>query len=79
VQDGVAYLEAPSSGGQLKGQGFVQGWFFGQVFTCVTGPQVDMLVKEVQGPTGKGHSFKADEWLSNSSKKPFASPAPQSR
>src|SRR5260370_9261388 len=79
VQDGDTYLESPSSGGQLKGQGFVQGWFFGQVFTCVTGPRVDMLVKEVQGPMGKGHSFKAEEWLSNGSKKPFASPDPQSR
>ena len=79
VQDGVVYLEAPSSGGQLKGQGFMQGWFFGQVFTCVKGPQVDMLVKQVQGPMGKGHSFRAEEWLSNSSNKPFTSPAPQVR
>jgi hypothetical protein len=79
VQDGVVYLEAPSSGGQLKGQGFMQGWFFGQVFTCVKGPRVDMLVKEVQGPMGKGNSFKAEDWVSNSSKKPFASPPPQFR
>ena len=79
VQDGIVYLEAPSSGGQLKGQGFVQGWFFGQVFTCVQGSQVEMLVKEVQSPMGKGHSFRAEEWLSNSSMKPFASPVPQSR
>jgi hypothetical protein len=77
VQDGIVYLEAPSSGGQLKGQGFMQGWFFGQVFTCVKASQVDMLVKEVQGPMGTGHSFRADEWLSNSAKKPFAIPAPK--
>jgi len=79
VQDGVVYMEAPSSGGQLKGQGFVQGWFFGQLFACVQGSQVDMLVHEIQGPMGKGHTFRAEEWLSNSSKKPFTSPGPQSR
>jgi Icc protein len=42
VQDGIVYLEAPSSGGKLKGQGFEQGWFFGQVLVTVKGSNVDM-------------------------------------
>jgi len=44
VQDGIVYLEAPSSGGKLKGQGFEQGWFFGQVLVTVKGSNVDMKV-----------------------------------
>ena len=79
VQDGIAYLEAPSSGGQLKGQGFAQGWLFGQVFTCVKGSEVEMSVREVAGSAGKGRRFNAEEWLSNGSKKPFVNLAPEYR
>jgi 3',5'-cyclic AMP phosphodiesterase CpdA len=43
-QDGIVYLEAPSSGGKLKGQGFEQGWFFGQVLVTLKGSNVDMKV-----------------------------------
>jgi 3',5'-cyclic AMP phosphodiesterase CpdA len=43
-QDGIVYLEAPSSGGKLKGQGFEQGWFFGHVAVTVRGTNVDMKV-----------------------------------
>src|SRR6202795_1896180 len=46
VQDGIVYLEAGSSGGKLKGQGFAQGWFFGQIYTRVTRSKVEMTVKE---------------------------------
>src|SRR5579872_2501585 len=35
AQDGIVYIEAGSSGGKLKGQGFAQGWFFGQILTHV--------------------------------------------
>jgi 3',5'-cyclic AMP phosphodiesterase CpdA len=47
VQDDVTYLEAPSSGGKLKGQGVAQGWFYGHVLVTVTGSKVEMMVKEV--------------------------------
>ena len=57
VQDGVTYLEAPSSGGKLKGQGFAQGWFYGQVLVRVKGSDVAMTVKEVGPPFGQGRSF----------------------
>jgi len=48
-QDGIVYLEAPSSGGKLKGKGAAQGWFFGQVLVTVKGTKVDMTVKQL-GP-----------------------------
>ncbi|HEY6393037.1 MAG TPA: hypothetical protein VIX89_17280, partial [Bryobacteraceae bacterium] len=54
-QDGVAYIEAGSSGGKLKGAGFSGGWFFGQIFTTVKGTKVEMTVKEVDPPLGQGH------------------------
>jgi Icc protein len=53
VQDGIVYLEAPSSGGKLKGQGFEQGWFFGQVLVTVKGSKIDMKVKPLDQPSGQ--------------------------
>jgi 3',5'-cyclic AMP phosphodiesterase CpdA len=44
VQDGIVYLEAPSSGGKLKGEGAAQGWFFGHVLVTVKGSNVNMQV-----------------------------------
>jgi 3',5'-cyclic AMP phosphodiesterase CpdA len=61
VEDGIVYLEAGSSGGRLKGQGFTQGWFFGQIFTRVKGSKVDMTVKEAGEPVGKGRTFPAEQ------------------
>jgi hypothetical protein len=61
VQDGIVYIEAGSSGGKLKGQGFAQGWFFGQILTSVKGSTVEMTVKEIDGPMGKGRTFAAEE------------------
>jgi Icc protein len=58
--DGVTYLEAPSSGGKLKGQGFAQGWFYGQVLVTVKGSKVDLTVKEVGPPLGQGRVITAD-------------------
>jgi 3',5'-cyclic AMP phosphodiesterase CpdA len=49
VQDGVVYLEAPSSGGKLKGEGVAQGWFFGHVLVTVKGTKVDMMVNQIGG------------------------------
>jgi Icc protein len=48
AQDGVTYLEAGSSGGRLKGQGFEQGWFFGYVQVQVKGSNVEMTPKEIR-------------------------------
>jgi Calcineurin-like phosphoesterase len=59
--DGVSYLEAPSSGGKLKGQGFEQGWFYGQVLVTVRGSKVDLTVKEIGPPFGQGRSIKASD------------------
>jgi Icc protein len=61
IEDGIVYLEAGSSGGKLKGQGFEHGWFFGQILARVTGSNVEMTVKEIDGPPGKGRTFKAEK------------------
>jgi hypothetical protein len=61
VEDGVTYLEAPSSGGKLKGQGFAQGWFYGQVLVTVKGSKVGMTVKEIGAPFGQGRVIKASD------------------
>jgi hypothetical protein len=55
--DNVTYLEAPSSGGLLKGQGFAQGWFYGHVLVTVKGSNVSMTIDEVGEPYGHGRSF----------------------
>lgn len=61
LEDGIVYLEAPSSGGKLKGQGFDQGWFFGHVLVTVKGASVDMTVHEIGRPFGDGRSFKSSD------------------
>lgn len=60
VLDGVTYLEVPSSGGKLKGQGFAQGWFYGYVQVTVEGGKVDLRVTEAGPPFGEGRAMKAD-------------------
>jgi Calcineurin-like phosphoesterase len=45
VQDGIVYLEAPSSGGKLKGLGAAQGWFFGDLLVTVKGSNIDVQVR----------------------------------
>ena len=52
--DGITYLEAPSSGGKLKGEGFDRGWFFGHVLGTVKGSTVELRVKEAGAPYGQG-------------------------
>jgi len=61
VQDGVRYLEAPSSGGKLKGQGFAAGWFYGHVLVTLKASAVSITVKEVGPPYGQGRSFRLHE------------------
>jgi len=58
--DGVTYLEAPSSGGKLKGQGFEQGWFYGHVSVRVQGSNAEITVHEIGSPFGQGRVIKAD-------------------
>ena len=48
-EDGIVYLEAGSSGGKLKGEGFEQGWFFGEIYARVMGGKVDMTVRAIDG------------------------------
>ena len=61
MQDGVGYLEAPSSGGKLKGQGFAQGWFYGHLVVTVKGSSVTITAKEIGEPLGQGRSIKVLE------------------
>lgn len=49
VLDGVTYLEVPSSGGKLKGQGVDEGWFYGYAQVRVDGSKADVTVKDI-GP-----------------------------
>ena len=65
------YLEAPSSGGKLKGQGFAQGWFYGHVLVTVKGSNVDMMVKEI------GRAFRPRPQIgSTAGLRSMAAPAP---
>jgi Icc protein len=42
LDDGIVYLEAGSSGGKLKGEGFEKGWFFGYTLVHVVGDKVEI-------------------------------------
>jgi predicted phosphodiesterase len=57
--DGVTYIEAPSSGGKLKGQGFDEGWFYGHVAVAVKGSHVEIVVKEIGPPLAQGRVITA--------------------
>lgn len=59
VLDGVTYLEAPSSGGKLKGEGFAQGWFYGYVQVTVEGSSAEITVHEIGPPFGQGRVITA--------------------
>jgi predicted MPP superfamily phosphohydrolase len=59
--DGITYLEAPSSGGKLKGQGFAQGWLYGHELVTVKGSNVGITVTEIGAPFGQGRSIQASE------------------
>ena len=66
-RDGVVYLSVGSSGASLerglgKGEGFAQGWFHHHVWVRVRGPKVDMTVKELDAPYGKGRMFRVEDW-----------------
>ena len=60
-------MEVGSSGGTIRkglrlGQGFREGWFYHHVWARVKGSKVSFTVKEIDGPSGKGRMFRAEEW-----------------
>lgn len=65
-KDGIVYLCAGSSGAHLRGhgrgEGFAQGWFYLHILATVTGSKVQLTVKEIDPPFGKGRRFDASEW-----------------
>jgi hypothetical protein len=56
-----AFGSEPMNRPLSRGQGFDRGWFFGQIYTRVTGSKVEMTVKEVSAPMGQGRSFPAEK------------------
>ena len=67
VRDGIVYMEVGSSGGSIargwrRGEGFAQGWFYHHVWARVKGSKVQVTVKEIDGPMGKGRMFRAEDW-----------------
>lgn len=65
VRDGVVYLEVGSSGAKMKGEGFSQGWFYHHVWGYVKGSKVELSVKELDPPAGRGRLFRAEQWDEN--------------
>ncbi len=65
-RDGITYLQAGSSGGHLRQGGgrdaFRQGWFFQHGFVRVAGSRVEITVKELDPPFGRGRRFSAADW-----------------
>ncbi len=62
--DGVQYLMAGSSGGQLRSDRFSDGWFFGWVEARVDGGHLTFTVHEQPAPDGEGRNFLASDWTS---------------
>ena len=70
VHDGIPYMEVGSSGGTmakglLRGEGFSDGRFYHWVWAHVKGSRVHFTVKEIDGPMGEGHVFRAEDWNRN--------------
>lgn len=61
--DGVTYLSVPSSGGHLRlSAQYQDGWFFGYTLVTVRGTAVEMLVKELGAPYGRGRVTRLADW-----------------
>ncbi|MGH9658068.1 MAG: metallophosphoesterase family protein [Bryobacteraceae bacterium] len=80
MRDGIVYMEVGSSGGSIQrglreGKGFAEGFFYHHVWGRVKGSKVELTIKELDGPVGKGRSFRADEWDENGPKFPVEDPA----
>jgi hypothetical protein len=46
----------------MKGEGFEKGFFYHHVWGLVKGSKVELSVKELDGPAGKGRMFRAEDW-----------------
>jgi 3',5'-cyclic-AMP phosphodiesterase len=57
-RDGIVYLEAGSSGAKLKGQGFAQGWFFGNTVVDVNSASIRLTIHETGPPFGESRTFE---------------------
>jgi 3',5'-cyclic-AMP phosphodiesterase len=57
-RDGIVYLEAGSSGAKLKGQGFAQGWFFGNTVVDVSPASLRLTLRETGPPFGESRIFE---------------------
>jgi predicted phosphodiesterase len=73
--DGIPYMEVGSSGGHMKGNNFAQGYFYHHVWGRVKGSKIELSIKELDGPAGKGRMFRADEWDENGPKFTVEDPA----
>ncbi len=62
TRDGIDYIAVGSSGAKLKGEGFAKGWFYHHLDGVVKGDKVELTVKEVDAPAGRGRRFRADQW-----------------
>ena len=63
--DGMTYIETGSAGGgidtELKTEGFAGGWFYGFFWAVADHGQLQLSVKELSPPFGKGRLFPAEE------------------
>ncbi len=80
TREGVAYMEVGSSGGSIsrgtdRGLGFKEGFFYHHVWARVKNGKVEMSVKELDGPVGKGRMFRAEEWDADGPKFKIDDPA----
>jgi hypothetical protein len=75
TRDGIVYMEVGSSGGRMKGAGFSNGWFYHHVWGRVKGSKIELSVKELDGPAGKGRMFRAEDWGANGPTFPVDDPA----
>ncbi len=80
VEDGIAYMEVGSSGGQMtgnleRGLGFQDGIFYHWIWGHVKGRKVSLTVKEIGGQFGEGRMFDAAKWDENGPSFDIADPA----
>ena len=63
--EGVRYLSMASSGGHLRAsKEYEDGWFFGHSLVVGKGRTVDLQIKELNAPFGKGRSTRPADWSS---------------
>ena len=63
--EGVRYLSMASSGGHLRAsKQYEDGWFFGHTLAVVKGQRVDLQIKELNAPFGRGRITRPDDWNS---------------